>query len=125
MPPSSSDRDVLIVDDDVDMSDVVKSALEAEGYACRTVGNGREALAEVARATPGVVLLDMLMPVMNGRECARELRRTYGRNLPIIVMTAAEHADARRLELEADAVLAKPFDLQQLLHAVRAHLSRR
>ncbi|HTR53411.1 MAG TPA: response regulator transcription factor [Kofleriaceae bacterium] len=120
----SAPDDILIVDDDPDMSDVVKSALEAEGYACRTVANGREALDEVAREKPALVLLDMLMPVMNGRECAHELRRDYGASIPIIVMTAAEHAEARRAELDADGVLAKPFDLDQLVRAVKSQLER-
>jgi DNA-binding response OmpR family regulator len=114
-------EDVLIVDDDEDMAEVVKAVLDSEGYHCRYAANGRQALDEVAAAMPAVVLLDMLMPVMNGWDCARALRARYGMALPIIVMTAAEHAEARRNDVGADGVLSKPFDLHELLRVVAAH----
>ncbi|HEY1810927.1 MAG TPA: response regulator [Kofleriaceae bacterium] len=114
-------EDVLIVDDDEDMAEVVKAVLDSEGYHCRYAANGRQALDEVATAMPAVVLLDMLMPVMNGWDCAHALRARYGRSLPIIVMTAAEHAEARRNDVGADGVLSKPFDLHELLRVVAVH----
>lgn len=120
----SRPTDVLIVDDDEDMADVVKVALESEGYACRIAANGREALEQVATAMPGLVLLDMLMPVMNGWECAHQLREMYGRGLPIIIVTAAEHAESRRETAQADAVLAKPFELDALLSVVGRYVPR-
>jgi CheY-like chemotaxis protein len=109
---------VLIVDDDQDMADVVRAVLESEGYACRWAANGRQALDEVATAMPAIILLDMLMPVMNGWEAAHELRALYGRGLPIVIMTAAEHAEARREVTDADDVLSKPFELDELLRVV-------
>lgn len=118
MPP----RDVLIVDDEPDMADVIKAALEHEGYPCRVAANGRQALDEVSAALPGLVLLDMLMPIMNGWETARVLRDTYGPDLPIVVMTAAEHAGSRRDEAAADDVLAKPFELDELLRVIASFL---
>ena len=110
--------DVLIVDDDPDLVETIEMLLEGQGYRCRHAANGKEALAEVAMAIPSLILLDMLMPIMNGWDTARELRARYGRGIPIVVLTAAEHAGARGDEVGADDVLAKPFDIQQLLRVV-------
>jgi CheY-like chemotaxis protein len=121
MSPSS---DVLIVDDDVDMAEVVREVLQSEGYSCRVAANGREALALVSEAMPALVLLDMLMPVMSGWECAQQLREQYGRGLPIILLTAAEHAESRGESAHADAVLAKPFELDALLRIVDRYVPR-
>jgi CheY-like chemotaxis protein len=120
---SATAGDVLIVDDDRDMAEVVKAVLDSEGYRCRVASNGQQALEQVAAAMPGLVLLDMLMPVMNGWECAHELRLAYGRGLPIVVMTAAEHADSRRNQAEADDVLSKPFELDDLLRIVATYVA--
>ena len=110
--------DVLIVEDDPDLSDVMLLALHEAGYAARCAGNGREALEAAAKQLPGLVLLDVLMPVMDGWQCARELRARYGRTLPIVVVTAAEHVRARSHELGADDVLPKPFDIDEFLRTV-------
>ena len=114
--------DVLIVDDDPDLVETIEMLLEAQGFRCRHAANGKEALAEVAIAIPSLVLLDMLMPIMNGWDTARELRARYGRGIPIVIVTAAEHAEARGDEIGADGVLAKPFDIQQLLRIVARYV---
>lgn len=113
-------HDVLIVDDDPDMSETIAMVLEVDGYSCRTAMNGREALAAAEAKLPGLVLLDMVMPVMNGWECARMLRERYGSEIRIVAVTAAEHADARARQADADAVLSKPFDVA----ALRAMVAR-
>ena len=110
--------DVLVVEDDPDLSDVMLLALREAGYPARCAGNGREALDAAALQLPGLVLLDVLMPVMDGWQCARELRARYGRALPIVVVTAAEHVRARSQELGADDVLPKPFDIDEFLRTV-------
>jgi DNA-binding response OmpR family regulator len=115
---------VLIVDDDRDMAEVVKVVLDSAGWSCRLAENGARALDEAAEAMPGVVLLDMLMPVMNGWDCAHVLRERYGAGLPIVVMTASEHADSRRDEAGADDVLAKPFGIDELIRVVGTYLPR-
>jgi CheY-like chemotaxis protein len=117
--------DVLIVDDEPDMADVIRAVLESEGYSCRVVNNGEKAIAEVAFDMPGVVLLDVLMPVMNGIECSRALRQAYGGALPIVIMTAAEHVESRREEAQADAVISKPFELQELISVIARFLAPR
>jgi len=115
-------RDVLVVDDERDLVDVMLFVLHEAGYAARSAGNGRQALEAVAAQMPALILLDMLMPVMDGWQFARELRARYGRVVPIVVVTAAEDARARSEEIGADEVLPKPFDVDDLLRLVARHV---
>jgi CheY-like chemotaxis protein len=110
--------DVLVVEDDPDLVEIVRLMLDTLGYDVRCTRNGREAIAAVAQKKPAVVLLDMLMPVMDGWECARELRARYGHTVPIVVMTAAEHAGVRADQVGAVDVLSKPFDIDHLLSVI-------
>lgn len=117
--------DVLVVDDDPDMVTIMRIMLDDSGYQVRCARNGKEALESVAEKMPAVVLLDMLMPVMDGWQCARELRARYGREVPIVVVTAAEHAGARADQMGgADDVLAKPFEMAELLRIVARYVPR-
>ena len=108
---------VLVVEDDASILDVVRSALEAEGYDVRTATNGKEGLERLADGKVSLVLLDMRMPVLDGWGFMRAVRER-GLNLSVVVMTAA--ADARRWarEIGAQGVLPKPFELDELLNAV-------
>src|SRR5262249_846275 len=114
--------DVLVVDDDPDMVEVMLLVLKGAGYAARSAQNGRDALVAAEAQKPGLVLLDMLMPVMDGWSCARELRARYGASLPIVVVTAAEHAGARAAQIGADGVLPKPFEVHDLLEFTQRYL---
>jgi two-component system chemotaxis response regulator CheY len=116
--------DVLIVDDDPDMVAIIRIMLDDSGYEVRSARNGKEALESVAEKMPAVVLLDMLMPVMDGWQCARELRARYGRRLPIVVVTAAEHAGSRAEQVDSDDVVAKPFDMAELLGIIARYAPR-
>jgi CheY-like chemotaxis protein len=113
--------DVLIVDDDGDLLEVAELLLRSAGYPTRVAHNGQEALSAVASGMPALILLDMLMPVMDGSQFAREFRARNGRAAAIVVVTAAEHARARCGQLEVDGVLAKPFDARELLQLVARH----
>src|SRR5262249_36429728 len=89
-------KDVLVVDDDPDMIEVMQMVLQDAGYPTRAAQNGRQALDVVAAAMPALILLDMLMPVMNGWQFAREFRARYGAGAPIVVATPPEHLHRRR-----------------------------
>ncbi|MFL5320889.1 MAG: response regulator [Myxococcaceae bacterium] len=114
---------ILVVEDDPDLADLELMVLRAAGYQARSASNGAEALDAVAQQTPSLILLDMLMPVMDGWRFARAFRAGYGRDTPIVVITAAEHAEQRAAEVGAQAVLAKPFELDELLRAVARFLA--
>jgi CheY-like chemotaxis protein len=106
---------VLVVEDDQDLLGLVEMLLQDAGYKVRTASNGMQALERASEELPGLILLDMRMPVMNGWEFAREFRGRHGRACPIVVVTAAENAQLRAQEIEAEAWLAKPFDLDDVL----------
>ena len=112
-----SERPILVVDDDEVIRMTVAEALDLEGLPFVTATNGAEALAEVERSRPSVVLLDMRMPVLDGWEFARQLE-DRGLDVPIIVMTAAQDAARWAQEVSAAACLAKPFELNDLLDAI-------
>ena len=116
--------DVLVVEDDEDLAELVEMILTDVGYEVRTAGDGAAALELVRARMPGVVLLDMRMPVMNGWEFAREFRARFGRAAPIVVVTAAENARARAEEIGAEGWLEKPFDVDDVLRMVALHLGR-
>lgn len=117
-----SEPDILVVDDDPDVLDLIVAVLERAGYHPRVATNGREALVAAEEHAPALVLLDMLMPVMDGWACARALRNRYGGSPKIVVVTAAEHARAWAEEVGADGVLPKPFDSRSLVATVARHV---
>jgi CheY-like chemotaxis protein len=112
---------VLVVEDDADLVSLMELVLSDAGYRVRTAPEGGAALARVAEEMPGLILLDMRMPGMNGWEFAREFRARHGRAAPIIVVTAAENARARAAEVEADGWLSKPFEIDDVLRMVARH----
>jgi two-component system, chemotaxis family, chemotaxis protein CheY len=120
----AEERTVLVVDDDADLRMMVGLVLEAEGYVVRRAADGLEALEQFEGELPDLVLLDMRMPRMDGWELGRRLRSQYGRALPVVVMTAAEHAERHAEEIGADGFVAKPFDIGHLLTVVSRHLRR-
>ena len=109
---------ILVVEDDPDMSEVIVWALRQAHYETVAAANGKKALESVASGMPSLILLDMMMPVMDGWQFAREFRARHSQPAPIIVITAAEQAERRAEEIGADAWLSKPFELSDLLEAV-------
>jgi DNA-binding response OmpR family regulator len=108
---------VLVVDDDPDILDALAEILEVEGYEVQRARNGREALQRLEQGLPDLVLLDLMMPVMDGWEFARSL--APGARPPIIVLSADRNVSVKAKEIGALGWLAKPFELTELLAAVR------
>ena len=115
-------RAILVVEDDPDLLALMEMILVDAGHRVFTAPEGAAALARVAEEMPGVILLDMRMPGMNGWDFAREFRARYGRASRIVVVTAAENARQRAEEIGAEGWLAKPFDLSDVLAEVEKHL---
>lgn len=118
---------ILIVDDNPDIRKMLVEMLSLEGYATETATNGREALDMLAAGGPRVVLLDLLMPVLDGREVMHELnaRPVERANLKVILVSALPNLENAQ-DLNADGMLAKPFqvnDLMQVLEPMMAAAS--
>jgi two-component system, chemotaxis family, chemotaxis protein CheY len=110
---------VLVVDDDPAIQYVLAEALRDDGYEVRTVTNGAEALDVLRTWTPDVIVLDLMMPLMDGWTFRTEQRaRGLAVEVSVIVLSASRGAEAAAQELEAMAVLAKPFNLIDLLDTV-------
>ena len=115
---------VLVVEDDPDIAESIELILQMRGYEVALAANGEEALDAIKTQVPSVILLDMLMPVMDGWQFACELAKRHPQHPPIIVMTAAEHARARALEVGSAGFVKKPFEASALLNTVADVLAR-
>jgi len=116
---------VLVVDDDPDVREAVETALELDGHRVATAADGLEAMKRLAQADVDAIVLDVLMPNLDGFEVCRRLRGN-GNRTPILILTArdSEEDTIRGLDLGADDYLVKPFALGELLARVRALLRR-
>ncbi|MCP3920916.1 MAG: response regulator transcription factor [bacterium] len=118
---------ILIIEDDPDIVELVQYNLEREGYKVRTARDGESGLQEARRRKPGLILLDLMMPGMDGLEVCRALKRdeqTAG--VPVLMVTAkGEESDVvLGLEMGADDYVTKPFSPRELTARIRAVLRR-
>jgi len=124
MPPPAHTTRVVVVEDEQSISDPLRSALEREGYEVEVAATGAAALEAVRREEPDVVLLDLMLPDMDGRDVCRTIRSSS--RVPIIMLTARGLETDRvvGLELGADDYLVKPFGMAELIARIRAVLRR-
>jgi CheY-like chemotaxis protein len=111
---------ILIVDDDVSLQDVLQVTLEDEGYAVVAASDGRTALALVEQQAPSLVLLDLMMPRMNGIAFVAELeRRGLRPHIAVLVVSADRRAREIAATMHVDGFIAKPFDIAPFIDEVR------
>jgi CheY-like chemotaxis protein len=116
---------VLVVDDDPDILEALSEILEAEGFEIRRARNGKEALEKLEPDPPQLILLDLMMPVMDGWEFAQRMRqRPSVATIPLIVLSADRNVGSKATDIGAVGHLAKPFELNDLLDMVRRSLSQ-
>ena len=118
---------VLIVEDEPDVAELMRYNLAKEGYEVALVGNGAEALEQARRSRPDMILLDIMVPGLNGWEVCRRLKQdAHTRAVPVIMVTGrAEEGDkVLGFEMGADDYITKPFSPRELLARVRAVMRR-
>jgi len=118
---------VLIVEDEQDVAELMRYNLAKEGYEVALVGNGAEALEQARRSRPDMILLDIMVPGLNGWEVCRRLKQdAHTRAVPVIMVTGrAEEGDkVLGFEMGADDYITKPFSPRELLARVRAVMRR-
>ncbi|TMC31847.1 MAG: response regulator transcription factor [Chloroflexi bacterium] len=115
---TSTGEHVLVVDDDERLRRVVITALQGAGFKPEAAANGSDALVACARSDPGVIVLDLLLPVMSGRDFLRAYRELPSHRARIVVLTALPDAGHIAAELGCDLGVNKPFKLERLLAAV-------
>ena len=111
---------IIIVDDEIPIAHMIGDILTDEGYAVEIYHNGESALQAILARPPGLVLLDVAMPVMTGEELLVTLRKTGFRSLPIIMMSAGPRLH-NCAEQGASAIIAKPFELPYFLECVEKY----
>jgi DNA-binding response OmpR family regulator len=110
---------ILLVEDDSLISEVLTSVLEEEGYAVIAAPDGEKAIALLGATRPDLVVLDVMMPVVDGREVLLHIRQSETtREMPVILMSASPLTVVEGMEREYSLFLRKPFDLQTLLDEV-------
>jgi two-component system, OmpR family, KDP operon response regulator KdpE len=117
-------RNILVVDDEAQITRVLKTSLSAQGYGIRTASDGKQALLEMKTWSPDLVITDLRMPNMDGLELCRQIRSES--HIPIIVLSVKgeEAIKVEALDAGADDYVTKPFSINELLARVRAALRR-
>lgn len=109
---------ILVVDDELSIRETLRDLLEDEGYSVLTASNGQEGLNQLSRVHPDVVLCDVMMPGIDGREmCKRMTNNPAYQSIPIVLMSAV-NTIPRNIDCNYKAFLEKPFDLDEVLTIV-------
>ena len=122
---NGGDPSILVVDDDPDILQTLALCLSTEGYRILVASNGREALDVVEKEKPSVILLDLMMPVMDGWQFIAALEERGKRDMPLLILSADRAVQGHAHKLRASGHLAKPFDLEDLLGKVAELVGRK
>src|SRR5688500_11405996 len=106
---------ILVVEDDTELRNFLRLALEEEGLRVEVAADGREAIGWVSEHRPKVVVLDWMLPDMDGAAIARHIKAVHGEGVPIVLLTADSHTSNKAAQIGAFAFMPKPFDLDELL----------
>ena len=121
----NTQKTVLIVEDEKNIVDILRFNLQREGYRTLEAYDGESGLAQAVSANPDLILLDVMLPKMNGFDVCKSLR-SQGSNVPVIILTAREEESDKVLGLEigADDYITKPFSMRELIARVGANIRR-
>lgn len=116
---------ILIIEDELSLQEALKLNLEFENYVVETCSSGADALSQAKRFLPDLILLDMMLPIINGKEVYQQLKENFY-TIPVIFLTAKNNVQDKieGLKLGADDYITKPFDLEELLLRIHNVLKR-
>jgi two-component system sensor histidine kinase/response regulator len=120
-------RTILVVDDNLDSTLILRSILENQGFTVRTANNGQDALGQLEREVPDVILLDVMMPEMSGFEVLERIRATHATSKVPVIMVTAKMQDEDVMtgyQVGADYYITKPCTAKQLLYGINLVLDR-
>jgi two-component system alkaline phosphatase synthesis response regulator PhoP len=120
-------KKILVVDDEVDLVKTIRFSLETEGYTVLVSYNGEDALNQARKENPDLVLLDIMLPKLDGYKVCRLLKfdERY-KHIPILMLTAKTQERDKTLGVEtgADEYITKPFDMDELMEKIKAYLNK-
>ena len=124
MNTTNSAKKILIIEDEASISDIIKFNLAKEGYEVDTAYDGRDGLTKALGNNPDLILLDVMLPLMDGFQVCKKVRETS--NVPILMLTAKEEEVDKvlGLELGADDYITKPFGMRELIARIKANIRR-
>jgi two-component system response regulator VicR len=119
-----SESRVLVIEDDQVLRTVIADALLEDGYSVETASDGRVALKIAERSLPHLVIVDLMLPYLDGEEFSNAMRRIAGlESIPVVLVSASRRIEEVATRIGARAVLRKPFDLHDLTERVRLLLA--
>jgi DNA-binding response OmpR family regulator len=120
-------KKILVVDDEVDLVKTIRFSLEAEGYTVLVSYNGEDALNQARKENPGLILLDIMLPKLDGYKVCRLLKfdERY-KHIPILMLTAKTQEKDKIVGMEtgANEYITKPFDIDELIEKIKAYLNK-
>jgi DNA-binding response OmpR family regulator len=117
---------LLLVDDDKDITETLEGHLKKHGYEIETAFDGEEALVKVKEKNPDIILLDLMLPKLNGFEVLKEIRQKYNDKWrPVIIISAKTELESVKhcYNLEADHYLTKPCSIENILHGIETMIN--
>lgn len=116
-------KKILVIDDDPGTLKLLESVLQSMNYTCVTIKNPKDALKTIQNIMPDMVLLDIIMPEIDGYSLCKEIKSLYGNKIPIIIFTAQSYEkdliQEAYKDFGADDYLTKPFDTQQFIQKIK------
>jgi len=114
------EKKILVIDDDLDLLEVLSERFKANGYNVITAQNGEEGLQKVSNENPDLIVLDIMMPVMDGFQFFKEIKKdTAGKDIPILILTARGAMSDTFTALDTDGFIAKPFESTDLINMTK------
>lgn len=115
-------KKILVCDDDEGILDIVRVILESKNYQVKTISSGKSIEKRISEYSPDLILLDLWIPGMDGKEITRILKRqSKTKNIPIIIISALNETEKISKEIGADSFLSKPFDINDLINVVEKY----